>query len=276
MTQPQAPQTPSPTSPQTAAPSMPAPSTPGAPPPPGSWVPAGYGYSPQGWGPVPVGGAPAYGPPPGLLPPDPEVLLTRGLGALRAAGVLLWCLVGAHAVMAAGAIALIVVADGSGTDIADAEALGVLGLLAWFGLGTALWALLALWCSRTSLAARAAGNQLDSSSHLAWWGIFVPVAGLVLPFLAYRDAARYSQAVARAGSQPRGAGESWRSTPVPLGVHAWWVLFIASSVCLGSFSVVDPGDDLLEGIFWLATAAFGAASGVCGALSLGRLSRRRP
>jgi hypothetical protein len=257
---------------------MPAPHTPGAPQPAGPWAPTVYGYPPQGWGPVPVGPPPAYGPHPGLLPPDPDVLLGRGLGALRAASVLLWCLVGAHAVTAAGAIALMVVADGgSGTDVSDAETLGGLGLLAWLGLGTALWALLALWCSRTSLAARAAGNQRDSSSHLAWWGIFVPVAGLVLPFLAYRDAARYTEAVTRAGSQPRGAGESWRSTPVPLGVHAWWVLFIASSVCLGAYSAVDPDENLLEGVFMLGAAVFGAASGVCGALSLGRLSRgRRP
>jgi hypothetical protein len=61
---------------------------------------------------------------------------------------------------------------------------------------------------------------------------------------------------------------------VPLGVQAWWGLFIASSLCFGVFGAVDPGEDVLEGVFLLGAAVFGAASGVCGALSFRRLTPR--
>jgi hypothetical protein len=242
----------------------------------GPGTPTGYGVPPHDLRWSPVAGPIPYWP---YLASSrlayPDALLARGTSALRTASVLLWCLVAAHALMAIGALALIVVADGgSATDIEGAEGIGALGLVAWFGLGTALWVMLGLWCSRTSLAARAAGNQRDSESHMAWWGLFVPVAGLLLPFLAYREAAKYTQAVVGAGAQPRGAGEAWRTTRVPLGVPAWWLLFVASSLCLGAFSAVDPAEDLLEGIFVLGAAMFGAASAICGALSLRRLTPR--
>jgi hypothetical protein len=280
MTQPQTPEAPSSFEPPGQPPPIPLQPAPSSSEPlsAGPGTPTGYGVPAHDLRQSPVAGPVPYWPysaSSGL--PDPDALLARGMGALRTARVLLWCLVAAHTVMAAGALALIAVAvadGGSVTDIAAAEGIGGLGLLAWFGLGTALWVMLALWCSRTSLAARAAGNQRDSVSHMAWWGLFVPVAGLVLPFLAYRDAAKYTQAVVRAGAQPRGAGEAWRTMRLPLEVRAWWVLFVASSVCLGAYDAVDPAEDVLEGIFLLAAAMFGAASAVCGALSLGRLTPR--
>jgi hypothetical protein len=275
MPQPQTPEAPNPFSPPEELPPVPVQRMPQTLTP-GAWTPNGYGVPPQGWGPAPVGGPVPYWPYP-VSPAlaDPDALLARGTSALRTASVLLWCLVAAHALMAIGALALIAVADGgSATDIEAAEGIGGIGWLAWFALGTALWAVLGLWCSRTSLAARAAGNQRDSVSHMAWWGVFVPVAGLVLPFLAYREAAKYTHAVARTGAQPRGAGEAWRATRIPLGVQAWWLLFVASSLCLGAFSAVDPAEDLLEGIFLLGAAMFGAASAICGALSLRRLAPR--
>jgi hypothetical protein len=279
MTQPQTPEAPNPFSPPgQLPPPIPAQYTPWSSEPlsaaPGT--PTGYGVWPHNWQAAPVGGPVSYWPYP-VRPgePDPDSLLARGMSALHTARVLLWCLVAAHAVTAAGALALMAVADaGSATDIEAAEGLSGLGFLVWFALGTALWVVLAVWCSRTSLAARAAGNQRDSISQMAWWGPFVPLANVVLPFLAYRDAAKYTQAVVRSRTQPRGAGESWRATRLPLGVQAWWALFIASSLCFSAYSAVDPAEDLLEGIFLLATATFGAASGVIGALSFGRLMPR--
>jgi hypothetical protein len=274
----QTPEAPNPFSPPEELPPVPVQRMPQTPEPltPGAWTPNGYGVPPQGWGLAPVAGpVPYWTYPVSPAVADPDALFARGTSALRTASVLLWCLVAAHAVMAIGALAVIAVADGgSAADIEAAEGFGSIGLLAWLGLGTALWAVLGLWCSRTSLAARAAGNQRDSVSHMAWWGVFVPVAGLVLPFLAYREAAKYTHAVASTGGQPRGAGESWRAMRLPLGVQAWWGLFAASGLFLGAFSAVDPAEDLLEGIFVLGAAMFGAASASCGALSLRRLTPR--
>jgi hypothetical protein len=272
----QTPEAPNPFAPPEELPPVPAQRTPQPEPlTPGPCAPSGYGVPPQAWGPAPVGGPVPYWPysvHPALA--DPDALFARGMSALRTASVLLWCLVAAHAVMAAGALALIAVADGSATDIEAAEGVVAIGWLAWFALGTALWVVLGLWCSRTSLAARAAGNQRDSVSHMAWWGPLVPVAGLVLPFLAYRDAAKYTHAVVSSHAQPCGVGDSWRTLRVPPGVQAWWGLFVASSLCLGAYSVVDPGEDVLEGVFLLGAAMFGAASAICGALALRRLTPR--
>lgn len=245
-----------------------------------------YGQPPHG----PVGGGrPAEGPPgsgpyggPSAGPlagePSPAAMVTTASWRVRAASAVQWLLLLAWAAfMAAGLAAL----RGSGGEpfeqqaaVDDADLLFGLGMLGWLAAGAATWALLALWCSWTSRARTASGNDGGSSrSSWAWWGVFVPPASLVLPYLAYVEAAKYALASERTGGQGRGRGGGWRREPLPLLLAAWWALHVgATAAFLLAFS--QPEEALRGyGVALVLLGLLGAGSSVCGALVLRRLAR---
>ncbi len=250
-----------------------------APPP----APPAYGYggpppAPPGWQPVPPAAPPyGYGPPAGWAPPPPPHL-QRAAGALAAVPWLMWALALAYLLTLVNGIVALATADEgySSSTYETGESIGIVGVLLFIGVGAAIWALLALWCSHTSLAARQAGNLPSGSSvsHIAWWGVFVPVGYLFLPFLAYREAARHTSAVAAHG-QLRNAGEGWRQAPLPPRMLPWWVTWAVATLLYSVYMGVSGyGWYTLEGLLMLTSGVIGIGASVLGALVFRDLAAR--
>ncbi len=249
------------------------------PPPVGYGPPTVGGASPlAGPGPVPPGwGAPTWGGPPSWAPSGPGTALRRASGAARTVSVLCWVLLAAWVLLLAAGTAYVAADDQALTEAQYDSALSTgdgasgFGVLLLLGLGAAVWAVLAVWTCRTAEAARLAGNGSRSSrAGWAWWGLFVPLAGAVLPLLAYREAAAYLTAGHRTGGPGQGWGDGWRAEPVPRLLTAWWVLWAVAAV----FVVTGAGtlDTATAGGAYVLAGLVGAASSVCGALALRRLA----
>lgn len=257
------------------------PANPYAPPAGAPRVPAAappFGQPPYG---QPAYGQPAYpgqapypGPYPypggwGVAPVLPQEHLRRAAAAVRQAPPVLWSLLVAYALLAVNGLTGVLTHDEPfASDLYEGgETVGGLAVLAFLASSTWLWAVLGTWCSHVKEAARKAGNLPGgaSLSGLAWGGVFIPTGIVWAPFLAYRNALRYTAATARVG-RLTGAGEGWRATPLPDGFVRWWVLHGVATTLYGSYVVVvDEGDFLTEGLLMLAAAAAGGVAAVAGA-----------
>lgn len=201
---------------------------------------------------------------------DPNVMLATGLRALGAARVLSWISIGAYVAIGIGGIITLAESENefSTALYETGELLIGLGLLTWFVLGTALWACLAFWCSKTGAAARASGNARGSSSHMAWWGIFVPVGMFFVPFLAYKDAAKFVRARGRYGDV-RNGGEGWKSLPTPGLLTVWWVLHVVALLFVSAYGSVDEAEEVAEGLTLTLAGSVGALAAALGGLAFG-------
>lgn len=177
----------------------------------------------------------------------------------RSASISLGLLTAAWLVVAVGG--LLTLGKGGTSGVYALDGSGVGGLLRTLGptlvvlLGVPVWALLALWCSWTRHAARAAGRGGDtgSTTGMAWWGLFVPLANLVLPLLAYLGAARSGDAT-----------DQGRRGRADVRLVVWWVLFLLA-VLAASFARALVSSDQLDAVEVNTYALLYAASGLLGA-----------
>lgn len=248
----------------------PPPTDPFAPPaaPPQSYAPVPYG-PPPGYAPPP-----AYGPPLGYGPPawlqtSPVEQLRRAAAAVRQVPYLMWSLLVPFALLGVEGVLLLAAGDVSrfSEAVGRAESVGDLATFAYLVVAVWSWAVLGCYCSRTSQAARTAGNLPSgkSLSGLAWGGVFIPTGIVWAPFLAYRTAVRYTLAVARHG-RLTGAGEGWRAQALPRAFGRWWSAFVNTTLAyLLAESLLGGGETVVAGVFFLLAAGSGAATAVLGA-----------
>lgn len=210
-----------------------------------------------------------YAPQWGAAPVPPAEHLRRAASVVRQAPYLVWSLLAGYALIGVNGLTGVITHDeGFSSDLYEGgEQVGTLAVLAFAVSSVWLWAVLALYCSHTAQAARAAGNLPSGSAAtgLAWGGVFIPTGILWAPFLAYRTAIRYTLATARHG-QLTGAGEGWRQLAVPSSFALWWGLVAGATSLFGVYSAVaDQGYYLSEGLLMLLTAAVGVPACVVGA-----------
>lgn len=216
---------------------------------------------------------PGYGP-----AQHPASALVTAAARLRAAGVLLWVLQLVWLLLLGGGGALLSAGTqvddvyGTNTVLDTGDALAGLGGLLYLGSGVAVWALVALWTCHVARACSAAGNGVLGKAGSAWWGLFVPLAGLLLPMLAHREAAAYVVAGERVGGPGQGRGPWWRQERVPGLLPVWWGLWAAAAVTM--FLAVGTSDEpATGGALFLVTGLLGIASSLCGAVVLRQLAR---
>lgn len=207
----------------------------------------------------------------------PEEHLRRAAAAVRQAPYVLGCLVLVQVPAGlAGLLRVLAAQEGPFSDaVGRADGVALLAAFLLVALGAWLWAVLGCYTSRTAQAAREAGNLPSgaSLSALAWSGVFVPTGIAWAPFLAYRNAARYTLAVARYG-RLRGAGEGWKTGPLPARFGAWWALVATSSAAYAGSVVADGAYDKTgSGVLLLLAAALGLAACAVGARVWAEVSR---
>jgi hypothetical protein len=163
---------------------------------------------------APPGYAPVAGPGQGQMAPPGYVPITVPPAASNSIALWATILTGAYAAIGIlGAVTAPATVEGLKQRLEDPQNASLFAgqspaSFLSFPLSVASFVLLALWMSRIRAARTAKGETIGGPRAVEWWGWFVPLANIVLPFLGMRAITK-----ARAGMG------------LLLG---WWITFVVS------------------------------------------------